>query len=166
MILEKVQLADVSADHGVKDAAGDVHWVDKSEAARELEVSLSTLDRMIRKAELEVKRQGRRVYVKLPGPRYPSDRELLRQARTQIERLERVVDELVGEANQLERERDRDRAETESVKAENGRLEGLYRAERLARGRMRRLAGRLGVAVAVLLALLVISGVVTWLVAT
>ena len=61
--MEKVQLADVSADHGVKDAAGDVHWVDKSEAARELEVSLSTLDRMIRKAELEVKRQGRRVCV-------------------------------------------------------------------------------------------------------
>ena len=27
----------------------EVHWVDKGEAARELEVSLSTLDRMIRK---------------------------------------------------------------------------------------------------------------------
>lgn len=37
----------------------DVHWVDKEEAARELEVSLSTLDRMIRKGELEVAREGR-----------------------------------------------------------------------------------------------------------
>ena len=145
----------------VKDA---VHWVDKGEAARELEVSLSTLDRMIRKGEVEVTREGRRVYVKLPGPRYPSDRELLRQARTKIERLERVVDELVEEANQLERERDQARAETESVKADNGRLEGLFRAERLARGRMRRLAGRLGWAVGVLALLLVISGAAAWLV--
>ena len=32
----------------------EVHWVDKGEAARELEVSLSTLDRMIRKGELRV----------------------------------------------------------------------------------------------------------------
>jgi len=39
----------------------DVHWVDKVEAARELEVSLSTLDRMIRKGEVEVEREGRRV---------------------------------------------------------------------------------------------------------
>ena len=164
--MEKVQSPDVSAGHKVKDAAGDVHWVDKGEAARELDVSLSTLDRMIRKAELEVARKGRRVYVKLPGPRYPSDRELLRQARTQIERLERVVDELVEEANQLERERDRARAETAAVKADNGRLEGLYRAERLARGRMRRLAGRLWWAVFVLTVLLVVGGVVVWLVAT
>ena len=163
--MEKVQSADVSAGHGVKDGAGDVHWVDKGEAARELEVSLSTLDRMIRKGELEVKRQGRRVYVKLPGPRYPSDRELLRQARTKIEGLERVVDELVQEANQLEQERDQARADTEAVKAENGRLKGLYRAERLARGRMRRLAGRLWWAVFVLTLLLVFGGVVAWLVA-
>ena len=163
--MEKVQTADVSAGHVVKDAAGDVHWVDKGEAARELEVSLSTLDRMIRKGELEVQRQGRRVYVKLPGPRYPSDRELLRQARSKIEGLERVVDELVDEANQLEQERDQARAETESVKAENGRLKGLYRAERLARGRMRRVAGRLWWAVFVLTVLLVFGGVVAWLVA-
>ncbi len=39
----------------------EVHWVDKGEAARELEVSLSALDRMIRKGELEVVREGRRV---------------------------------------------------------------------------------------------------------
>ena len=39
----------------------EVHWVDKGEAARELEVSLSTLDRMVRKGELEVAGEGRRV---------------------------------------------------------------------------------------------------------
>ena len=86
--------------------ADDVHWVAKGEAARELEVSLSTLDRMIRKGELEVAREGRRVYVKLLGPRYPSDHELLRQAMTKIERLERTVGELADAADQLEQERD------------------------------------------------------------
>ena len=59
----------------------DVYWVDKGEAARELEVSLSALDRMIRKGEMDVQREGRRVYVKLPGPRYPSDREPLHHSR-------------------------------------------------------------------------------------
>ncbi len=138
----------------------DVHWVDKGEAARELEVSLSTLDRMIRKGEVEVARKGRRVYVKLPGPRYPSDRDLLRQALTKVQRLERTVDELTEEANQLERERDQARAETEAASAENGRLLGLYRAERLARGRTRKLAGRLGLTIAVLVVLLVAGSVV------
>jgi len=144
----------------VKDA---VHWVDKGEAARELEVSLSTLDRMIRKGELEVEREGRRVYVKMPGPRYPSDRELLRQALTRVERLKRTVGELMEEADQLERERDQARADTEAARAENVRLQGLYRSERLARGRMRRLAGRLGWAVGVLIVLLMVGGVAAWL---
>ena len=86
--------------------------MDKGEAARELEVSLSTLDRMIRKGEVEVAREGRRVYVKLAGPRYPSDRELLRNARTRVEQLERRVGEVADEADRLERERDQARAET------------------------------------------------------
>ena len=37
----------------------EVHWVDKGEAARELEMSLSTLERMIRKGEVEVAKKGR-----------------------------------------------------------------------------------------------------------
>ena len=56
----------------------DVHWVDKG--------------------EVEVQREGRRVCVKLPGPRYPSDRELLRQAKARVEQLERTVGELADEA--------------------------------------------------------------------
>ena len=44
-----------------------VRWVTKAEAAEELEVSLSTLDRKIRKGEVEVRREGRRVYVLMEG---------------------------------------------------------------------------------------------------
>ena len=49
-----------------------VRWVSKAEAA-ELEISLSTLDRMIRRGEVEVAREGRRVYVRMHGPEYLSD---------------------------------------------------------------------------------------------
>ena len=167
--MNQAQAPDVSDRDEVRDVVDEVkdnvHWVDKGEAARELGVSLSTLDRMIRRGELEVAREGRRVYVKLPGPRYPSDRELLRQAMTKVQRLELMVDELVEEADQLERERGQAQAETEAASAENGRLQGLYRAERLARGRTRRLAGRLGWAVFVLTVLLVVGGVMAWVVA-
>ena len=38
-----------------------VRWVTKAEAARELEISLSTLDRKIRRGEMEVRMEGRRV---------------------------------------------------------------------------------------------------------
>ena len=36
-----------------------IRWVTKAEAAEELEISLSTLDRKIRKGEIEVVREGR-----------------------------------------------------------------------------------------------------------
>ena len=140
----------------------EVHWVDKGEAARELEVSLSTLDRMIRKGEVEVAREGRRVYVKLPGPRYPSDRELLRQARTRVERLERTVGELADEADRLEQERDQARAETETAREEYGRLEAEHQKEQAAHRRTRRWLARLGIAVAVLVVLLAVTVLVAW----
>ena len=38
-----------------------VRWVTKAEAAQELEISLSTLDRKIKRGEVEVVRRGRRV---------------------------------------------------------------------------------------------------------
>ena len=56
-----------------------VRWVTKAEAAQELEVSLSTLDRKIRRGEIEVVREGRREYVRMHGPEYLSDDELLRR---------------------------------------------------------------------------------------
>ena len=140
----------------------DVHWVDKGEAARELEVSLSTLDRMIRKGEVEVGREGRRVYVKLPGPRYPSDRELLRQARVRVEQLERTVGNLAEEADRLEQERDRARAETDTAIDEYRKLEEVLLREQDGHERARRWAARLGIAVAVLLFLLAVTVLVAW----
>ena len=76
-----------------------VRWVTKAEAAEELEISFSTLDRKIRSGEVEVVREGRRVYVQMQGPEYLSDEELLRRAIAREEELERTVRE-------LERERD------------------------------------------------------------
>ena len=158
-----ISTVDLSADDEVKHMTDDVHWVDKGEAARELEVSLSTLDRMIRKGEVEVKRKGRRVFVTLPGPRYPSDHELLRQARARVEQLERTVGELADEADQLEQERDHARAKTETARGEYGRLEAEHRKGQAAHRRARRWAARLGIAVAVLVVLLAVTVLVAWL---
>ena len=57
-----------------------VRWVTKAEAAREMEISLSTLDRRIRSGEVEVVREGRRVYVRMHGLEYVGDDELLRRS--------------------------------------------------------------------------------------
>ena len=48
--------ADVSADSEGKPMDEPVRWVTKAEAAQELEIPLSTLDRKIRKGEVEVVR--------------------------------------------------------------------------------------------------------------
>ena len=89
-----------------------VRWVTKAEAAEELEISLSTLDRKIRQGEVEVRREGRRVFVRMAGE-YITDEELLRRAVAREHELERTVWELeqsVSELNlrasELERERD------------------------------------------------------------
>ena len=139
-----------------------VHWVDKGEAAREMEVSLSTLDRMIRKGEVAVERKGRRVYVKLPGPRYPSDRELLRQARAKVERLERTVGELAEEADRLEQERDRARSETGSALEEYRRLEEVLVGEQDAHEKTRRWARFFGFTALGLLAILISVILAAW----
>ena len=60
--------ADVSADRRGKAMDEPVRWVTKAEAAEELEISFSTLDRKIRSGEVEVVREGRRVYVRMQGP--------------------------------------------------------------------------------------------------
>ena len=90
-----------------------VRWVSKAEAADEIEVSMSTLDRMIRRGEVEVRREGRRVYVRMEGPEYVSDEELLRRSLAREEELQRTVRELERSlsewqlrASELERERD------------------------------------------------------------
>ena len=71
-----------------------------------MEISLSTLDLRIRKGEVEVGRGGRRAYVRMHGPEYMSDDELLRRAITREDEPERTVRELKRSASELERERD------------------------------------------------------------
>lgn len=73
-----------------------VRWVTKAETAEELEVSLSTLDRKIRKGEVEVRRDGRRVFVRMEGE-YITDDELLRRAIIREDELERTVWEIGAE---------------------------------------------------------------------
>ena len=101
-----------------------VRWVTKAEAAEELEVSLSTLDRKIRTGEVEVRREGRRVYVRMEGPEYITDEELLRRTIIREDELSRTVREMERSASELEQrasglERERDEAK-EAVSA--GRL--------------------------------------------
>ena len=136
-----------------------VRWVAKAEAAREMEVSISTLDRMIRRGEIEVRREGRRVYVRMEGPERVSDEELLRRALGREDKLQRRLVALDRRAQGLERERD------EAVYAAAGDRQALeemeeeYERERDARRGMRRLAVRLGLAVVVLLAMV---GLLVW----
>ena len=141
-------------------------WVTKAEALRELEVSISTLDRMIRKGEIEVRREGRRVYVRLAGPEYVSDDELLRRALAREDKLQRTVWELDGRASELERERDEARESASASGRAHEEMKEAYRKERAAHERTRRLAIRLGLVAAALLVLLVASVLVSWLLLT
>ncbi len=113
-----------------------VRWVSKVEAAEELEVSLSTLDRMIRRGEVVVRREGRRVYVRMQGPEYLSDEELLRRSVAREEELQRTVRELEQSLSQWqlrasERERERDEARDSAATANRpyNELEREYRKE-------------------------------------
>ena len=92
---------------------------------------------------MEEAREGWRVYVRLAVPRYPSERELLRQARTRVERLERTAGELAAVADRLEQERDQARAETETALGEYRRLEAELLREQNGHQRTRRWLARL-----------------------
>ena len=113
-----------------------VRWVTKAEAAEELEVSLSTLDRKIRSGEIEVIREGRRVYVRMQGPEYLSDEELLHRSIAREEELERTVrglEQSVSEwklrASDLERERDEARESAATARGPYVKLEMEHRQE-------------------------------------
>ena len=113
-----------------------VRWVSKVEAAEELEVSLSTLDRMIRRGEVVVRREGRRVYVRMQGPEYLSDEELLSRSVAREEELQRTVRELEQSvsqwqlrASELERERDEARESAATANRPYHELERAYQKE-------------------------------------
>ena len=141
-----------------------VRWVTKAEALREMEVSVSTLDRMIRRGEIEVRREGRRVYVRLEGPGYVSDDELLRRSLAREDKLQRTVWELDGRASELERERDEARESESASRQAYEEIEEAYRKQRAAHERTRRLTIRLGLVAVALLVLLVGSVLLWWLV--
>ena len=143
-----------------------VRWVSKAEAAQELEISLSTLDRMIGKGEVEVVREGRRLYVRMHGPEYLSDEEVLRSAIMREDELERTVRELERSASEWERERDEAREAAAARRQAYEEMEEAYRKERAAHGKTRESASRLRAAVAGLVVLLVISVLVAWLLLT
>ena len=113
-----------------------MRWVSKVEAAEELEVSLSTLDRMIRRGEVVVRREGRRVYVRMQGPEYLSGEELLSRSVAREEELQWTVRELEQRvsqwqlrASELERERDAARESAATANRPYHELEREYRKE-------------------------------------
>ncbi len=111
-------------------------WVPKAEAAREMGVSLSTLDRRIKKGEVEVFREGRRVFVRIHGPKQISDADLLRQSMARevelqrtVEMLERTATNFKHRASQLERERDEAKEAVSAGRLEYHELESAHQKE-------------------------------------
>ena len=136
--------------------------VPKLQAVHDLNISLSTLDRKIRRGEIEVVREGHRVYVLMNGPEHPSDNELLRLATIRVDELERTVRGLERTAYELERERDEAREATASSEEAHRKLEKAYTKERAAHRRTKRTVRTLGLVALTLLTLLVFSVLVTW----
>ena len=148
-----------------------VRWVTKAEAAEELGISFSTLDRKIRSGEVEVVREGRRVYVRMQGPEYLSDAELLRRAiaredelQRTVRQLEQNVSELKLRASELERERDEARESASAGRRPYEELEKAYRKETAEHGETKEVVISLRVTAIVLLVLLVASVLVWWFV--
>ena len=159
----------MSGDSEGKAMDEPVRWVSKAQAAEELEISLSTLDRRIRKEEVEVVREGRRVYVRMHRPEYLSDEELLRRAIAREDELERTVRELERSASELklraselERERDEARESASAVCRPYEELEEAYRKETAAHRETKALVIMLRVTAVVLLVLLLVSVLVAW----
>ena len=147
-----------------------VRWVTKAEAAEELEVSLSTLDRKIRQGEVEVRREGRRVFVRMAGE-YITDEELLRRAVAREHELERTVRELeqkVSEwklrASELERERDEARESAATARRPYHELEREYQKEVAAHKETNDVLIAARIIAFVLLALLIGSVLLWWFV--
>ena len=141
-----------------------VRWMTKAEAVREMEVSVSTLDRKIKRGEIEVRREGRRVYVRLEGPEYVSDDELLRRSLAREEKLQRTVWELDGRATELERERDEAREAASASGRAYDEMEEAYWKERAAHEKTKEGLIAARVIALVLLALLIGSVLLWWFV--
>ena len=141
-----------------------VRWVTKAEAAREMEISLSTLDRRIRSGEVEVVREGRRVYVRMHGLEYVGDDELLRRSLGREDKLQRTVWELDRTVTELERNRDVAREAALASRQVHKELEEAYRKETAAHKETKDLLNMIRVIAIVLFVLLVGSVLVWWFV--
>ena len=141
-----------------------VRWVTKGEAAREMEISLSTLDRRIRSGEIEVRREGRRIYVRMEGPEYVGDDELLRRSLGREDKLQRTVWELDRTVTELERERDEARQAASASRQAYEQMEEAYRKESAAHKETKELLNMVRVTAIVLFVLLVGSVLVWWFV--
>ena len=130
--------------------------------------SLSTLDQMIRKGDVEIVREGRRVYVRMLGPEYLSDEGLLRRAIARedeleqtVRELERSASELKLRASELERERDEAMESAPAARRPYEELEEAYKKETAAHGETKEL---LNMARVTAIVLLVVSVLVWWFV--
>ena len=141
-----------------------VRWVTKVEAAREMEISLSTLDRRIRSGEVEMVREGRRVYVRMHGTEYVGDDELLHRSLGREDKLQRTVWELDRTVTELERKRDVAREAALASRQVNKELEEAYRKETAAHKETKDLLNMARVTAIVLSVLLVGSVLVCWFV--
>ena len=102
------------------------HWVSKAKAARELAISLLTLDRTIRKGELEVAREGRRVYARMHWPEHLTDEERLHRA---VDERERTMRALARRAAEVESERDEARGAAAAGRDAYEEVPEAYRRE-------------------------------------
>ena len=141
-----------------------VRWVTKAEAAREMEISMSTLDRRIRRGEIEVRREGRWVHVRLEGPEYVGDDELLRRSLGREDKLQPTVWELDRTVTELERERDEAREAALASRQAHKELEEAYRKETAAHKETKNLLNMVRVTAIVLFVLLVGSVLLWWFV--
>ena len=132
-------------------------WITKSQAVRELGISLSTLDRQIKAGERKAVRQDRRVYVLVRGPEDPSDEVLLYRAWDRIDELKSAVFRLKKAALKLEMERDEARDALSTSADERQALVNSYEQMWTAYKRTKRLSITLGVVVAIILASLLLS---------
>ena len=142
-----------------------VRWVTKAEAAEELEVSLSTLDRKIRTGEVDVRREGKRVFVRMEGE-YITDEELLRRAIIREDELERTVRELERNlsaserrASELEQEWDEAKEAVSAGRLAHHELERAHEKETAEHKVTNQLFNMARVGVVVLL---VVVGLLTW----
>ena len=92
-------------------------WATKEQAQRDMSISLSGLDRMIRDGQVETRRQGGRVSVLVHGPEVPSDAELLENVRRELVESELAVSELRREVQRLKDDLDSKRREASSARS-------------------------------------------------